>query len=482
VREAWKSLRFEIDAAKGDAKGSLSTLDVSGTEGEGLCLLVLSIVAISKRELDSAEAYGQRALDVFRGQDHRWGITTALLVLTHIAMNRKRLPFSSLLEESAALLESGPDRWGKAHVLNLRGDEALNNLDLDRALDLHAASHELAVELGDRAGQAENLLALGHIHLLRARTADAALALQEDRSPLEQLQDHHQLAHADQALALLAISTGRDAEGKALFQDVTRRLGEMGLAMMGGAYALGIADLYRRAEQSRLARPLLRHAMTLINPIIQSVEYAAPNNRWPHLLTLERNQHDWQRRSSHDTSGYGPRHGRHRRHTARSGGPEQRAEGSKMAEEQGRGTGAGRPALNIERIYQTTIPAEEIAQTLADHFRTQEFEAQVYRTSGDRTVMQARKESLWRQLLGVTYALTVVFTPGEGQLSISLGGHEWVDAAVSGAIGLVAVPPVLLGTAYGIWKENRLDQEVWQVIDNAVSASAPEKTPASESQ
>jgi hypothetical protein len=50
----------------------------------------------------------------------------------------------------------------------------------------------------------------------------------------------------------------------------------------------------------------------------------------------------------------------------------------------------------------------------------------------NRTVMQGRKESLWSQLLGVTYALTVVFTPGEGQLSISLGGHEWVDAAVSG--------------------------------------------------
>jgi hypothetical protein len=152
-----------------------------------------------------------------------------------------------------------------------------------------------------------------------------------------------------------------------------------------------------------------------------------------------------------------------------------------MAEEQGSG-GGGRPALNIERIYSTTVPAEELARTLADHFRAQEFEAQVYRTSGDRTVMQARKESLWRQLLGVTYALTVVFSPGEGQVSISLGGHEWVDAAVSGAIGLVAVPPVLLGTAYGIWKENRLDQEVWQVIDKAVNTSGPEKRPASESQ
>ena len=109
---------------------------------------------------------------------------------------------------------------------------------------------------------------------------------------------------------------------------------------------------------------------------------------------------------------------------------------------------------------------------LADHFRGQEFETQVFCTSGDRTVMQARKESLWRNLLGVAYALTVVLTPGEGQLSIGLGGHEWVDSAISGAIGLAAIPPVLLGTAYGIWKENQLDKEVWQVIDERVSAPA----------
>ena len=144
-----------------------------------------------------------------------------------------------------------------------------------------------------------------------------------------------------------------------------------------------------------------------------------------------------------------------------------------MAAEQGKETRTGQwPALNVERVYTTTIPADELAQALADHFHAQGFEAQVFRTSGDRTAMQARKESLWRNLLGVAYALTVTFTPEQSQLTIGLGGHEWVDAAISGGIGLVAVPPVLLGTAYGIWKENQLDKEVWQVIDERVSAPA----------
>jgi hypothetical protein len=144
-----------------------------------------------------------------------------------------------------------------------------------------------------------------------------------------------------------------------------------------------------------------------------------------------------------------------------------------MVTEQGKDTPAGKvPALNIERVYSTAVPADELARALAGHFGANNFETQVFCASGDRTVMQARKESLWRNLLGVAYALTVVFTPREGQLSIGLGGHEWVDSAISGAIGLVAVPPVLLGTAYGIWKENQLDKEVWQVIDERVSASA----------
>ena len=31
----------------------------------------------------------------------------------------------------------------------------------------------------------------------------------------------------------------------------------------------------------------------------------------------------------------------------------------------------GLPAMNMERIYSTTVPADELAEALADHFRAQ---------------------------------------------------------------------------------------------------------------
>jgi hypothetical protein len=73
-----------------------------------------------------------------------------------------------------------------------------------------------------------------------------------------------------------------------------------------------------------------------------------------------------------------------------------------------------RITVNIERVYQRNVAGAELARDLADHFRRQGFDAQVFETTNNRTVMQARKDSLWRQLLGVAYAITAVLASEEG--------------------------------------------------------------------
>ena len=181
-------------------------------------------------------------------------MTTSLLVLARIANNRRSGTLQQLLQESAPLVTSGNDLWGRAHMLTLQGYEAFRALDLDLAKDLHSTAHGLAVELGDRAAQAENLLALGHIHLVREENDDAARVLTQARTLVEQLHDPHDLGHVDQGLALLAVSQG-DARGgpRRSWTMSPGASSELDKAAMGTAYALGLADVYRRAGRPVLA-------------------------------------------------------------------------------------------------------------------------------------------------------------------------------------------------------------------------------------
>jgi hypothetical protein len=131
-------------------------------------------------------------------------------------------------------------------------------------------------------------------------------------------------------------------------------------------------------------------------------------------------------------------------------------------------------AMNIERAYVTTASPDDVAQALAENFRAHDYEVQFFNTSDNARVMQARKESLWRNLVGTAYAVTVIITPGEGQLSVRMGPHEWVDTAVSAGIGVLLIPPVLIGTIWGVWKEHSLDDRVWRIVDERTNAAAPD--------
>jgi hypothetical protein len=130
-------------------------------------------------------------------------------------------------------------------------------------------------------------------------------------------------------------------------------------------------------------------------------------------------------------------------------------------------------AINIERAYPTTASADDLAQALAENFRAHDYDVQIFNTSDNARVMQARKESLWRNLVGTAYAVTVIITPGEGLLGVRMGPHEWVDTAVSAGIGVLLMPPVLIGTIWGVWKEHSLDDRVWTIVEDRVNAAPP---------
>ncbi len=111
----------------------------------------------------------------------------------------------------------------------------------------------------------------------------------------------------------------------------------------------------------------------------------------------------------------------------------------------------------------------ELGNALADWFRAQEFE---WRTFGDPSghyTLQIRKASTTRSIFGLNYALTVSFTPqGDGKLLVELGGADWTDKIVSGAVGALLITPLLFTAAYGAWQQSELANKVWEFLQGYV--------------
>lgn len=111
----------------------------------------------------------------------------------------------------------------------------------------------------------------------------------------------------------------------------------------------------------------------------------------------------------------------------------------------------------------------DMVNALADWFRYQDFEWRVLQEPGNRQVLQIRKQSTGRAILGLNFALTVAFTPQDGdRVLIELGGADWTDKIVSGAIGVLLVAPLILTAGYGAWQQSELNNKVWGFIESYI--------------
>lgn len=122
------------------------------------------------------------------------------------------------------------------------------------------------------------------------------------------------------------------------------------------------------------------------------------------------------------------------------------------------------------RFYETHgLETTELANALADWFRLQEFEWRTYSDPSGRYVLQIRKQSTGRTILGLNYALTVSFkSQDDGRTLIELGGADWTDKIVSGAIGLFFLTPLLFTAAYGAWQQGELNNRVWEFLNGYI--------------
>lgn len=117
-----------------------------------------------------------------------------------------------------------------------------------------------------------------------------------------------------------------------------------------------------------------------------------------------------------------------------------------------------------QRVYSQNMDVAACVKELQEYFSAQGYETQVLETAPDMLV-QVRKRSILRTVTGMASAMTAQFRKSQDGITVTLGAQKWADKAAVGAVGAIVFAPLLVTAAYGAWKQWRLPDRFWQIID-----------------
>ena len=101
-----------------------------------------------------------------------------------------------------------------------------------------------------------------------------------------------------------------------------------------------------------------------------------------------------------------------------------------------------------------------------------DFQVQVMQVAS-ASVLQARKQSTWRDLTGLSQALTIKITPETGGTRAEIGMQKWFDKAAVAAVALILTQGLLLiPAALGAYWQYKITEDAWRAIEAHITRQA----------
>src|SRR6267378_7170504 len=102
----------------------------------------------------------------------------------------------------------------------------------------------------------------------------------------------------------------------------------------------------------------------------------------------------------------------------------------------------------------------------------EDYEVQTMNVS-TTTILQARKSSTLRDLIGLSAALTIKVTPEAGGTRVEIGMQKWFDKAAVAAVALLISAGLLMALpALGAYWQYKLTEDAWKIIEEHISRKA----------
>ena len=113
------------------------------------------------------------------------------------------------------------------------------------------------------------------------------------------------------------------------------------------------------------------------------------------------------------------------------------------------------------------VNVDDIARTVEDFLRYEKGLTVEGFASTNGYLIQAKESSTWKKLTGLGNALQVQIIPGEArEILVNIGMGKWVDKVGVAAVGALFFTPLLVTSALGAYKQNKLPDEIFEQIEN----------------
>lgn len=127
---------------------------------------------------------------------------------------------------------------------------------------------------------------------------------------------------------------------------------------------------------------------------------------------------------------------------------------------------AGRIPGSKSRRY--ACSADAVARVIGDvrgWLNSQDFDTQQIQADQDSVLLQIKKRGTWRDYVGMSTSLNIVFHPCEDDtLTVEIGAGKWIDKAAVGTVSLFILWPLAITAGIGAWEQMQMPEKIFDYI------------------
>ncbi len=92
------------------------------------------------------------------------------------------------------------------------------------------------------------------------------------------------------------------------------------------------------------------------------------------------------------------------------------------------------------------------------------FDAQQMSTDNQGILLQIKKRGGWRDFVGMSTSLNLVFHQSADTMTVQIGAGKWIDKAAVGTVSLFILWPLAITAGIGAWEQMKMPEKVFDFI------------------